>query len=61
MRGGPGRVLPSVIVGGLLMGGLALGTGAASAATVQLQTATKTYDIASSARTWSVVDGGAAT
>ncbi len=32
MRGGPGRVLPSVIVGGLLVGGLALGVGTASAA-----------------------------
>jgi hypothetical protein len=33
MRGGPGRVLPSVIVGGLLMGGLALGAGVATAET----------------------------
>ena len=47
MRGGPGRVLPSVIVGGLLMGGLALGTGAASAATCTQ--GEKTYEIGSSA------------
>ena len=44
MRGGPGRVLPSVIVGGLLVGGLALGMGTAAAAG-DLYRRTTTYDI----------------
>jgi hypothetical protein len=47
MRGGPGRVLPSLIIGGLLVGGLALGMGTASA--VPCTQGEKTYEIGSSA------------
>lgn len=48
MRGGPGRVLPSVIVGGLLVGGLALGTGVAAAAASTCTDGTNSYDISGS-------------
>ena len=48
MRGGPGRVLPSVIVGGLLVGGLALGTGVAAAAAGSCTDGATKYDISQS-------------
>src|SRR4051794_37067393 len=48
MRGGPGRVLPSVIVGGLLVGGLALGMGTAVAAADTCTDGPDTYDITNS-------------
>ncbi len=58
MRGRPGRVLPSVIVGGLLVCGLALGAGTATAAASTCKNGADSYDISTSTDVTAVVDGG---
>jgi hypothetical protein len=58
MRGRPGRVLPSVIVGGLLVSGLALGAGTATAAASTCKNGADTYDISKSSDVTADVDGG---